>query len=66
MCPRLRVVQLQGVVMKNLTDDTLIAFLSRCPDLTSVEITGESAAGISDVAYNALREHAEWAPKLKN
>ncbi|KAK5989265.1 hypothetical protein PT974_10774 [Cladobotryum mycophilum] len=66
MCPSLRVVKLQGVDASRLTDTTLIAFLSNCVDLTSIEITGYKAAGtIKEASFDALREHPSWAPKLR-
>ncbi|KAK4118020.1 hypothetical protein N657DRAFT_629069 [Parathielavia appendiculata] len=66
MCPSLRVVQLQGADADRLTDATVTAFLANCPNLTSIEITGERAAGaIKEAFFDALREHPNWAPKLK-
>ncbi|GJN86224.1 hypothetical protein PLIIFM63780_009803 [Purpureocillium lilacinum] len=64
--PSLRVVKLQGADHTRLTDATLIAFLSNCPHLTFIEVSGLKAAGaIHDSSFDALRRHPSWAPKLK-
>lgn len=66
MCPSLRFVKLQGAHASRLTDATLVGFLSNCPNLTSVEVSGLKAAGtIKEDSFDALREHPAWAPKLK-
>lgn len=65
-CPNLKVVQLQAT--SRVTDDGLLSFFENCPNLTSVELTGTSRGSwdqLSGRALDQLREHPEWAPKLK-
>ncbi|KAF4581096.1 antagonist of mitotic exit network domain protein [Ophiocordyceps camponoti-floridani] len=66
VCPKLRVVKLQGAQSSRLTDASLIGFLSNCPYLSSLEISGLRDQGIvKDSSFDALRENPTWAPKLK-
>ncbi|KAJ4175737.1 hypothetical protein NW759_017268 [Fusarium solani] len=65
-CPNLKIVQLQAT--SRVTDDGLLSFFENCPNLTSVELTGTSRGNwdqLSGRALDQLREHPEWAPKLK-
>ncbi|KFG85222.1 hypothetical protein MANI_002220 [Metarhizium anisopliae] len=64
MCPSLRFVRLQGC--RNFqTDAMLIAFLSNCPKITYLELSGPSANKITQASFDALLAHPNWAPKLK-
>ncbi|KAF6528649.1 hypothetical protein BFJ70_g16283 [Fusarium oxysporum] len=65
-CPNLKKVQLQATC--RVTDDGLLSFFENCPNLTSVELTGTSRGSRDKLfgqALDQLREHQEWAPKLK-
>ncbi|KID73335.1 hypothetical protein MBR_07211, partial [Metarhizium brunneum ARSEF 3297] len=60
----LRFVRLQGC-RKFQTDAMLIAFLSNCPKITYLELSGPSANKITQASFDALLAHPNWAPKLK-
>lgn len=65
-CPSLKTVQLQGTA--HVTDDGLLGLFQNCPNLTSVEVTyvtRNHTGGLTGRALDELREHPEWAPKLK-
>lgn len=64
MCTSLRFVRLQGC-RKIQTDAMLIAFLSNCPKITYLELSGPASSKITQASFDALLAHPNWAPKLK-
>lgn len=64
MCPSLRFVRLQGF-LKIQADAMLIAFLSNCPNITYLELSGPTSGHITQASFDALLAHPNWAPKLK-
>ncbi|KAK2020814.1 hypothetical protein LX32DRAFT_289713 [Colletotrichum zoysiae] len=65
-CPKLKKVQLEAT--SHVADGGLLALFQNCPDLASVEVTGATRSvgdSLSGSALDGLREHPEWAPKLK-
>ncbi|KAH0594561.1 hypothetical protein MHUMG1_07912 [Metarhizium humberi] len=47
------------------TDAMLIAFLSNCPKITYLELSGPASSKITQASFDALLAHPNWAPKLK-
>ncbi|OHF03780.1 hypothetical protein CORC01_01099 [Colletotrichum orchidophilum] len=65
-CPKLKSFALPGA--SGLTEKAFLALCEHCPDLTKLHISAASRGSLvtgHDIVFEALTEHPEWVPKLK-
>ncbi|KAK1634690.1 hypothetical protein BDP81DRAFT_395966 [Colletotrichum phormii] len=65
-CPKLKGFYLPGA--SGLTEKAFLALCEHCPDLSTLQISKASRGPGNtghDIVFEALRNHPEWVPKLK-
>ncbi|KXH28867.1 hypothetical protein CSIM01_03517 [Colletotrichum simmondsii] len=65
-CPKLKIISLPGT--SDLTEKAFLALCEYCPDLTNLHISTASRNNSNtghNIVFEALTDHPEWVPKLK-